>query len=117
MRHKKKQTKLGRKASHRNLMLRNLATSVILYEKVKTTEAKAKAVKPLVDQLITTVKTKPEPVAIRNINSEILDKNASRKLIKELKKRYADQKSGYTRISKLGYRASDAAPISYIELT
>lgn len=117
MRHQKKQVKLGRKADHRNLMLRNLATSIILYEKVKTTDAKAKAVAPFVEKLITVAKTKSEPVAIREINTKVLDKNACRKLIQDLKKRYADRTSGYTRVTSLGFRQSDSAPISTIELT
>lgn len=116
MRHKKKQSKLGRLADHRNLMLRNLATSIILYEKVKTTETKAKTVAPIVEKLITTAKTKTEPIAIREINQTILDKNASRKLIQDLKKRYTERQSGYTRITKIGPRISDAAPMAQIEL-
>lgn len=116
MRHQKKTAKLGMLTDHRNLMLRNLATSVILYESVRTTEARAKAVCPIVDRLIATAVRKPEAEAIREINSEVLDKNASRKLIKELKPRFAERKGGYTRITKLGHRDSDAAAMAQIEL-
>lgn len=116
MRHKNKISKLGRRTDHRGLMLRNLATSIILYEKVKTTQAKAKAVAPIVEGLITTVKTKPETTAIREVNAKVLDKNASRKLMQELKKRYEKQTSGYTKVSKIGYRESDASLMVQIEL-
>lgn len=116
MRHKKNISKLGRLADHRDLMLRNMATSIILYEKIKTTQAKAKAVTPIVDGLITTAKTKPEAVAIREINTVVLDKNASRKLMQELKKRYEKQASGFTKVNKLGYRESDASLMVQIEL-
>ncbi len=116
MRHKKNISKLGRLADHRDLMLRNMATSVLLYEKVKTTQAKAKAVTPIVEGLITTAKTKPEAIAIREINSVVLDKNASRKLMQELKQRYEKQSSGYTKVNKIGYRDSDAALMVQIEL-
>lgn len=116
MRHLKKQAKLGRQADHRRSMLRNLATSVILYERVKTTEAKGKAVRQLVEKLVTVVRKKPESLAIREINSEVFDKNASRKLVKELKKRYEKRESGFTRLTRLGYRMSDASPMVQIEL-
>lgn len=116
MRHRIKKVKLGRDKDHRKALLRNLATSIIIYEKIKTTKAKAKAVAPVVEKLINTAKKENETNAIRKINRIVLDKNASKKLIKELKKKYQDRKSGYTRIINIGFRSGDAAPVVQIEL-
>jgi len=98
-------------------MLRNLATSIILYEKVKTTQTKAKTVKPIVEKLITDSKKQSLPVAMRALNAYLSDKNASKKLARELLKRYEKKQSGFLRIIPLGYRAGDAAPMVQIELT
>lgn len=116
MRHRVKKVKLGRDKDHRIALLKNLATSIIIYEKVKTTKAKAKAVAPVVEKLINVAKKENEMNAIREINRIVLDKNAGKKLIKELKKKYQDRKSGYTRIINIGFRSGDAAPMVQIEL-
>lgn len=121
MRHKVKKVKLGRQNGHMTALLKNLVTSVILYEKVKTTEAKAKAIQPKVEKLITLARAaesgkKPVREVIRTFNRELFDENASRKLLEELAKRYADRSSGFTRITRLGHRAGDAAPLVQIEL-
>ena len=97
-------------------MLSNLAVSIILYEKVKTTQAKAKMVKPIVEKLITSSKKQSLPVAMRTLNSYLPDSNASKKLVRELLDRYKDRNSGYLRVIPLGYRAGDAAPMVQIEL-
>jgi large subunit ribosomal protein L17 len=108
--------KLGRSSSHRLHMLANLAVAVIRYERVKTTEAKAKEVRGLVDRFITTAK-RGDLNARRSLASEmpheplIVDK-----LMGELAEKYADRTSGYTRIVKIGERLGDAAPIVQIEL-
>lgn len=122
MRHRvKKQPKFGRQNDHVKAMLKNLVTSVILYEKVQTTEAKAKAIAPRIDKLISlaravgTGKTS-EREAIRRFQMELFDENASRKLLQELGKRYVDRTSGFTRITHLGARGGDAAPMVQIEL-
>ena len=108
--------RLGRTSDHRLHMLDNLAVAVLRYEKVKTTEAKAKEVRGMVDRLITTAKRGDLP-ARRSLAAEmpheplIIDK-----LMGELATKYADRSSGFTRIVKIGERLGDAAPIVQIEL-
>lgn len=116
MRHQKKKKQLNMQRDHRAAVLRNLATSVILFEKVKTTQAKAKQVRPVVEGLITKAKTKDTVNAIRQINKVVLDEKASRKLLEVLKDRYKDRPGGYTRIIKLGHRAGDAAEMVSLQL-
>ena len=97
-------------------MARNLATSIILYEKVKTTQSKAKLIKPIVEKLITKAKTQSLPVASRTLNAYLMDKNATKKLTRELLDRYKERSSGFLRITPLGYRSGDAAMMVQIEL-
>lgn len=101
---------------HRAALIRNLATSIILFEKVKTTVARAKAVRPVVEDLITKAKTKDTREAIRQINQVVFDKNATRKLLEVLKPRYADRTGGYTRLVKMGFRSGDSAAVVQIQL-
>ncbi len=115
MRHRNTGTILGRKKAPRELMLRNLASSILLYEKVKTTEAKAKAVKPLVERMITTAK-KGDLNARRGLIKVLLQKNAIKKSMEVLGERYKDREGGYTRIIKLGTRQGDGAEMVQIEL-
>ena len=96
-------------------MLRNLASSVLIYEKVKTTVAKAKAVKPLVEKMINTAK-KDNLTARRDLLSVLPQKMAVKKAIEVLGKRYEDKKGGYARIVKLGARSGDSAEMAQIEL-
>lgn len=107
---------MNRSRSHAKATLRNLATSIILHESVKTTKARAKMVQPMVERLITKAKNRDEMNAIRDINAVVFDKNASMKLIQVLKERYKDRQGGYTRILKTGYRAGDAAEMVQISL-
>ena len=116
MRHRVKTTRLNRNEAHLNSMLRNLATSIVLYEKVKTTRSKAKLVKPIVEKIITKAKKQSIPVAMRSLNAYFTDKNATKKLTRELLERYKDRQSGYLRVTPLGFRAGDAAPMVQIEL-
>lgn len=116
MRHKVKSTRLNRNSAHLNAMLRNLATSIILYEKVKTTKPKAKMVKPIVEKLITAAKKQSPSVAMRTLNGYLMDKNASKKLVRELLDKYKDKNSGFLRVTPLGFRAGDAASMVQIEL-
>lgn len=116
MRHRVKSTRLNRNSAHLNAMLRNLATSVILYEHVKTTQAKAKLVKPVVEELIAKAKRQSLPVAMRSLNAYLTDKNAAKKVTRELIERYKDRSSGFTRLTSLGFRAGDAAPMVQIDL-
>lgn len=116
MRHRVQKKRLNRKKAPRELLIRNMATSVILYDAVKTTKAKAKLVGPLVERLITAVKKNDAKTGIRYINKYLLDKNASRKLTQEVVKKYVDRDSGYTRMTDLGPRAGDNAPMVKLEL-
>ena len=96
-------------------MLRNLASSVLIYEKVKTTQAKAKAVKPLVEKMITVAK-KGDLTARRKLIEVLPQKMAVKKAMEVLGERFKDRKGGYTRIIKLGTRQGDGAEIAQIEL-
>ncbi|MBT5016413.1 50S ribosomal protein L17 [Candidatus Peregrinibacteria bacterium] len=121
MRHRSKRRSFGRQTDHQKAMLKNLVTSILLYEKIKTTEAKAKEVAPYVEKLITIAKAgesgkKPKVNVIRALKAATYDENASRKLLEEIAKRYTDRNSGFTRITHLGPRAGDAAPMVQIEL-
>jgi large subunit ribosomal protein L17 len=108
--------KLGRKSSHRLSMLANLAVAVVRYERVKTTEAKAKEVRGMVDGMITTAK-RGDLAARRALAAKIPHEPLIvDKLMGELAEKYADRASGYTRITKIGERLGDAAPIVQIEL-
>jgi large subunit ribosomal protein L17 len=115
MRHRKSGTTLDRKKGPREALLRSLATSVILYEKIKTTKAKAKAVRPLVERLITVGK-EGTVTARRRINSKVYGDNAVKKVVEELAPRYKDRQGGYTRITAIGQRQGDGAEMVQIEL-
>jgi len=114
-RHANTGRKLKRDKGPRGLMLRNLATSVLLHEKVRTTVTKAKEIRPVVEKLITKAK-KGDLNAQRILNSYLLDENAVKKTITELAPLYKDRKGGYTRIVKIGKREGDASEMAYIEL-
>ena len=115
--------KFGRNADHRKAMLRNLATSVILYGRVETTEAKAKDMRSVVDELITLGKRgdlharRQAAAYIRNVVAdEAKSQTVLQKLFDEVAPKYADRNGGYTRVVKTGTRKGDAAPMAYIEL-
>ncbi len=116
MRHRKKRTQLNMQPDQRRAVLRSLATSIVLYEKVETTAAKAKQVRGIVEDLITKAKTKDTVSAIRQINKVVFDEKAGKKLLEVLKERYKDRTGGYTRILKVGNRAGDAAEMVSIQL-
>lgn len=115
MRHRSKKITLDRKKQPREMMLRNLASSILIYEKIKTTEAKAKAVKPMVEKLIT-VSKKGDLTAMRRLIEVLPQKMAVKKAMEVLGKRYKDRKGGYIRIIKLGKRQGDGADIAQLEL-
>jgi len=115
MRHRVKKTTLGRKKAPREALLKNLVSSVLIYEKVKTTKAKAKAVKPLVEKAITVAK-KGDLTARRNLISSLPQKMAVKKSMEVLGDRYKERQGGYTRIINLGTRQGDGADIVQIEL-
>ena len=115
MRHRKKNVKLGRKKQPREAMLKNLASSFILYEKVKTTKAKAKAVQPIVEKLITMSKENNLTVR-RRLMQALPVKSSVEKCLEVLGPRYKERKSGYTRIIKLATpRVGDGAEMVQIE--
>ncbi len=106
---------LSRMKGPREALLRNLATSVILYEKVKTTKARAKFVRPLVERAISMGKTKSVNVT-RALKSLLHLDNAVKKISEDLGPKYASRKGGYTRITPLKRREGDAAELVQIEL-
>ncbi|MFH1172938.1 MAG: 50S ribosomal protein L17 [bacterium] len=114
MRHQKKGKTLDRKKQPREAMLKSLATSLVLYEKIKTTEAKAKAIKPLVEKLIT--KGKVDNLANRRfLVKELYVYNAVKKVLEVLSPKYKERPGGYLRIIKLGQRQGDGAKVVQIE--
>jgi large subunit ribosomal protein L17 len=116
MRHQRSRHKLSRSASHRRSLLRNLAKEVIDHERIKTTEAKAKAVKPEIEKLITLAKRGDLHSRREALSALGQDKFVVYKLFEEVAPRYADRPGGYTRILKLGPRRSDATEMVYLEL-
>ena len=115
MRHNKKFNHLGRTASHRAAMLSNMAVSLIMHKRITTTLAKSKALKKYVEPLIT--KSKEDTTNSRRVVfSYLQDKFAITELFTTISKAVADRPGGYTRIIKTGFRASDAAPMCFIEL-
>ena len=116
MRHQKTRHKLSRDAAHRRSLLRNLSRDVIQHERIKTSQAKAKAVKPKVEKLITLAK-RGDLHARRQALSELgQDKFIVHKLFEEVAPRYAERPGGYTRIVKLGPRRSDSTEMVFLEL-
>ena len=116
MRHQRDRRKLSRSASHRKALLMNLSREVIDHERIKTTEAKAKAVKPEVEKLITLAKRGDLHARRQAMASLGQDKFVVYKLFEEIAPRYVDRPGGYTRILKLGPRGSDATEMVYLEL-
>ena len=115
MRHRKKGRKLSRTPAHRRATLRNLATSLFLHERIETTTAKAKELRPYAERLITLAR-RGDVHARRLAAQKIQDRDALGKLFDDIAPRYAERPGGYTRILKLGNRKGDAADMSLIEL-
>jgi large subunit ribosomal protein L17 len=116
MRHRKARHKLSRDASHRRSLLRNLCREVIEHERIKTSQAKAKAVKPEVEKLITLAK-RGDLHARRQALSQLgQDRFVVHKLFEEIAPRYAERPGGYARIVKLGPRRSDSTEMVLLEL-
>lgn len=114
MRHQKKTVKLGRSTAHRDSLLANQVCSLIEHSRIKTTLAKAKAVRPFAEKMVTLGK-RGDLHARRLAAGYLGQKDAVKKLFAEVAPRAADRKGGYTRIIKLGRRPSDSAPMAYIE--
>ncbi|MCS7275477.1 MAG: 50S ribosomal protein L17 [Dehalococcoidia bacterium] len=107
--------KLGRPTDHRLALFRNQVTDLLRYERIVTTEAKAKEVRGLAEKMITLAK-KGDLASRRRALAFIYDKKVVRKLFDELGPRYADRPGGYTRITKLGRRQGDGAHLVQLEL-
>ncbi len=116
MRHKVKKVKLGSDKDHTTAIMRNLAMAVIVHEKIKTTAKKAKTVQPFVERLISIGKGEDKKAAIRQIEKLLQHDSSSRKILEVLVERYKEKTSGFTRITKLGCRLGDNAPIVQLEL-
>lgn len=114
MRHKKKGRKLGRKVGNRRALLMNLACQLIVHKKIKTTDPKAKELRSYIEPLITLAK-KNSLHSRRLVIKKIPKKNIVRILFEEIAPIFSDRPGGYTRITKLGYRDNDRAPVSIIE--
>ncbi len=115
MRHQKSGRKLSRSASHRWALIRNMITSLLRDEKIKTTDAKAKELRRWADRVITLGK-QGSLHARRQVLAVVQDKAVVRKLFDTIAPRFKDRPGGYTRIVKIGIRRGDAAPVSIIEL-
>jgi large subunit ribosomal protein L17 len=116
MRHQKTKHKLSRDSAHRKALMMNLSKEIIEHERIETTAAKAKAVKPEVERLVTLAKGGDLHARRQALSRLAQDKFAVHKLFEELAPRYADRPGGYTRILKLGPRRSDATEMVFIEL-
>ena len=115
MRHRKSGRKLGRNSSHRKAMFRNMSTSLLLHETIKTTVPKAKELRRVVEPLITL--SKKDSVANRRLAfSRLRDKEIVGKLFSEIGPRFIERPGGYVRILKLGPRVGDAAPMAMVQL-
>ena len=114
MRHNRKVNHLGRKSGHRKAMLSNMASSLILNKRIETTEAKAKALKPYVEPLIT--KSKEDTTHNRRVVfSYLKDKNATSELFRTIAPKIADRPGGYLRILHTGFRQGDASEMVLVE--
>ena len=114
MRHRKTGRKLGRDSAHRKALFANLAVAVIENGRIRTTEAKAKEVRPFVEELVTLGK-RGDLAAHRQAVSVLRSKGAAHILFSEVAPRFAERPGGYTRIVKIGPRAGDAARMVYLE--
>jgi large subunit ribosomal protein L17 len=114
MRHRVAGRKFGRNTNQRKALLRNLAVSLILNERITTTEAKAKTIRPVVEKLVTMSRDDTEHHR-RLVMARLADERATAKLFDIIGPRFDGQPGGYTRIYKIGTRRGDGAPVSMIE--
>jgi large subunit ribosomal protein L17 len=114
MRHAKSGKKLGRDASHRRALYANLTGALITHGRIETTEAKAKAVRPYAEKLVTLGK-RGDLHARRQAMAELRSNDVVHHLFSEVAPRFAERPGGYTRIVKLGPRQGDAAPMAFLE--
>ena len=116
MRHRRQRHKLSRDAAHRRALLRNLQRELIQHERIQTSQAKARAVKPKVEKLITLAKRGDLHARRQALSALGQDKFLVHKLFEEVAPRYAERPGGYTRIVKLGPRRSDSTEMVFLEL-
>lgn len=107
--------KLGRNSSARKALFRGMLTSFFQYDRIETTEAKAKELRGLADQMITLAK-RGDLHARRQVLAYLMDEDVVKKLFDEIAPKYAERQGGYTRVIKTGLRKGDAAPQAIIEL-
>jgi large subunit ribosomal protein L17 len=115
MRHRRAGRKLGRDSAHRKALYANLASALIEHGRIRTTEAKAKEVGPIVEDMITLGK-RGDVAAHRQAVAFLRSKSVAHILFAEIAPRFADRPGGYTRVVKIGPRQGDAAPMAYLEL-
>jgi large subunit ribosomal protein L17 len=116
MRHRRKRNKLSRDMGHRKALIKNLCEQVVEHERIQTTEAKAKLIKPEVEKLITLAKRGDLHARRQALAALGQNKFVVHKLFEEIAPRYSERNGGYTRILRLGPRRSDATEMVYIEL-
>lgn len=116
MRHNVKRSGLRKTKGWYKALRKNQLTSLFKHDKMQTTLARAKTIKPLAEKLITAVKNKEDREAIRFLKGYITEEMVSRKIIADLKTKFADKNSGYVSIVRIGVRDGDAAPLVQIEL-
>ena len=115
MRHQHGYRKLGRESSHRRAMFRNMATSLLMHERIETTLPKAKELRGIVEKMITLGK-RGDLHARRNAASYLFNDEAVHKVFSDLASRFATRPGGYTRILKKGFRFGDGADMAFLEL-
>ncbi len=109
MRHRNHSNRLSQKPHHAWMMLRNMLTSLLLFEHIRTTKKRAHVLQPLVDKVLTIGKKDRPDLAIRRINQIVTHPNASRKVLEIFRPRFVDRTSGFTRITPVGMRGGDGA--------
>lgn len=113
---RRNKTRLKQKPAHARMLKRNLLTSLLLYESIRTTKKRAAVIAPEIDKLINFAKRHSAQVAIRHINKTVTDKNASKKIMEVYIKRFAKKDSGLTSVKAAGYRDGDGAPLVDLSL-
>jgi large subunit ribosomal protein L17 len=117
VRHRRQGRKFGRDSAHRKALFSNMAGSLFEHGRIRTTEAKAKELRPIAEKLITLARKDPGDVAAqRQAVAYLRNKDAVHTLFHEVAPRFTERPGGYTRIVKIGPRLGDAAPMAYIEL-
>lgn len=114
--HRQARNRIAKKPAHARSLERNIVTSLVLYETIRITKQRARVVQPLLDRLIAQAKRNEPHNAVRNLNAVFTDKNASRKVMEVLLKRYDKRSSGFSRAIPVGSRKGDGASMVDLEL-